>query len=207
MEINKVCVVIQGPLKFYENIIKTYSKIKKNVVISTNTPNQEEIIEILKSEGFRLKVNEIPKYTGKMNFNNQVINTYSGILYALENEFSYIFKIRSDIFFEDIENFIKMLDENFLYFPAYHNWDGGYYVDYFMFGDVKFMQKYWDIPLSDSTDAPEKQLLSNFNKIRKNEKIRYMFPIIYENNIQVIWKKNNMDLRDFKKDKLFTYDN
>ena len=49
--------------------------------------------------------------------------------------------------------------------------------------------------------------INNFNKIRKNEKIRYMFPIIYENNIQVIWKKNNMDLRDFKKDKLFTYDN
>lgn len=200
----EICVVVQGPLDYPEKVVEMYKSFSSNVIVSTNT-NSPYITHLIESNGLKLIINDlVPE--GRKNFNNQVNNTYKGILKAKELGFKYVLKIRADLFTDDLEKLINSFDLNKIYFPAYHNHDGGYLCEHFIFGDINFMLDLWNIPISHLNIAPEIQLTSKFYQIRTNQKIDYIFPIIFEKNIKIYWEKYKFYLNNYITDKLFTYE-
>lgn len=197
----EICVVVQGPIDYIDDIIKTYEQFKNNVIISTNDSSVDE----LKSKGFTVLVNPLVP-AGRKNFNNQVNNTLQGILKAKELGFKYVLKIRADLFTDRLEDLINSFDLNKVYFPAYHNHDGGYLCEHMIFGEIGFMKKLWSIPISLANIAPETQITAQYDKIRTIQLIDFIFPILYDEKIMMYWKKYNFYLNDYESDKLFTYE-
>jgi len=204
--VNKdICIVVQGPITYVNDIIKTYEKIKDNVIISTSETSME-LLQPLLDSGFRVIINELAIIPGKTNFNNQVKNTFEGVKKASELGFKHVLKIRADIFIDDICKFISLLDNDKIYFPAYHNHDGGYLCEHMLFCSTDFMLKLWDIPVSSSTLPPETQLTKKYDEINDGCKIDFLFPILYNHNIKAYWAKYRMFLNEYENDKLFSYE-
>lgn len=202
---NDICIVVQGPIDYVDNIIDTYEKFKNNLIISTNKISNHNL-QYLSEKGFKLINNELTVNPGRANFNNQVKNTYEGVKKANELGFKYVLKIRSDIFIDDLVEFINSLNKDTVYFPAYHNYDGGYLCDYMLFGSIDFMLKLWDIPLSNSNLPPETQLTLKYLEIKNNDNLDFMFPILYSKKIKAYWPKHQKYLNEYQNDKLFIYD-
>jgi hypothetical protein len=188
-----------------DRVISTYSSVKERVVISTNSYVPEDL-KRLEDAGFNVIINPVPKIPGKKNFNNQVINTYRGCLWAKDNGFTFCLKMRVDLFCEKIDSLIDELDGDSIYFSAYHNYNGGYLCEHMVFGDTDFMLRLWNIPESSLDLAPEIQLTNKFNEIRSGEVVKYIFPILFERDIIVDWPNHNKTLSSYKTDKLFIYE-
>lgn len=202
---NNICIVVQGPLTYINEIIHIYKPFKDNVIISTND-NSEKTLKLLNENNFKFIINEIALYSGRANFNNQVKNTFEGIEEASKLKFKYILKIRSDIFIDNLAKFINLLDKESFYFPAFHNYDGGYLCDHMMFGPIEFMLKLWNIPLSNSNLPPETQLTKRYDEIDLNYNIKFLFPLLYNHDIKAYWMKYRMFLNAYEHDKLFIYE-
>jgi hypothetical protein len=202
---NDICIVVQGPIDYIENIVETYEKFKNNVIISTNQI-QPHNLQYLYSKGFKVIINELSVNPGKANFNNQVKNTYEGIKMADKLKFNYVFKIRSDIFIDDLSELINSLNQNTVYFSAYHNYDGGYLCEHMLFGPVDFMLNLWNIPQSDSNLPPETQLTLKYEEINNKYSLDFIFPILYSKKIKAYWPKHQKYLNEYETDKLFTYE-
>jgi len=200
-----ICIVVQGPIDYVDNIIDTYEKFKNNVIISTSKISNHNL-QYLSEKGFKLINNELTVNPGRANFNNQVKNTYEGVKKANKLGFKYVLKIRSDIFIDNLVEFINSLNKDKIYFPAYHNYDGGYLCDYMLFGSIDFMLKLWDIPLSNSNLPPETQLTLKYLEIENNDNLDFMFPILYSKQINAYWPKHQKYLNEYQNDKLFLYD-
>ena len=200
----KVAIVIQGPNTHPSKIIDCY-KSKNNIIFSTLI---NEDISSIDNQGFTIIQNKIPRVSGKANFNYQVINTLNGLKKAKSLGYNYALKIRSDITIKEIDKLLDILikSKDVIYFSAYHNWDGGYLCEHMNFGHVDNLINLWDIPVSDSEDAPEIQLTKNFNKCFKHIGVKYIFPLLYEYNILSFWEKRNFYLNEYENDKLFVYD-
>jgi hypothetical protein len=202
---NNIFVVLQGPVDYVDDIIKTYMGYREIMIISTNHIN-ETSIKKLRDNGFKLIINEKIDTPGTKNFNNQVLNTYNGIKVAKELNYDYVLKMRCDIMIPNLGDLLNNLDKGCVYFSAYHNWKGGYLCEHMVFGPTDYMLNLWNIPISTTTQGPEKQLTKHFNTIRTNEVVKYIFPLLYDNNIIANWVKYKKFLNDYKDDKLFTYE-
>lgn len=203
--IKDICIIVQGPIIEIETIINTYKSFKKNVIISTNVITDEDY-KLLINNNFNIIKNSLATIPGRLNFNNQVLNTFEGIKRGKELGFKYVFKIRSDIFIDDLNRFISLIDIEKIYFSAYHNYDGGYLCEHMLFGPIDFMFKLWDFPPSISDLPPEVQLTLKFYEINNNYTIDFLFPLLYSNNIRAYWSKYKFYLNDYENDKLFTYE-
>lgn len=199
----KKAIIIQGPNTYAEQIKKCYNSFS---VIFSTLENCET--SNLKDSNFIILKNKIPEYPGKANFNYQVINTLNGIKKAKELGYDYVFKIRSDITIKEMQKLLDLMisSKDIIYFSAYHNWDGGYLCEHMLYGHVDLMEKLWSIPVSKSEIAPEIQLTNNLKKEFSNIKIKYIFPLLYDNNIMAYWEKRQFFLNNYKNDELFTYD-
>lgn len=195
-----IAIVVQGPIEFFDKIVEIYNPIKGNIIISTN-----DSVDGFIEKGFTAISNDLVP-SGRKNFNNQVNNTHKGILKAKELGFKYVLKIRADLFTDDLVKLIESFDLNKIYFPAFHNHDGGYLCEHMIFGEINFMGKLWDIPISYADVAPETQLTDHFKSIRTNQKIDYIFPILYKEKILIYWEKYKFYLNEYETDKLFTYE-
>ena len=204
-ELSDICIVLQGPILYVDQIIETYSEYKKQIIISTNHYTIKDINK-LKDFGFNIKLNHPANIPGKKNFNNQVINTYNGCIWAKTNNFKFTLKIRTDLFVDNIMKLLTNFDKNCVYFSAYHNYNGGYNCEHMVFGNTEFMINLWNIPESISELAPEVQLTKKFDLIRNGEIVKYIFPILFKYDIGVEWPSHNKNLKDYQSDKLFSYE-
>lgn len=202
---NDICIVVQGPITYVNDIVNTYRNFKNNVIVSTNEKSIE-LLQPLINENFITIINDLAETPGRANFNNQVINTYEGIKKANDLGFKYIFKIRGDIFIDDLSKFINSLNKESIYFSAYHNHDGGYLCEHMLFGSIDFMLKLWNIPLSNSNLPPETQLTLKYEEVNDGRKIDFLFPTLYNENIKAYWSKYQIFLNEYENDKLFTYE-
>lgn len=127
---------------------------------------------------------------------------------AKELGFEYALKLRSDIMVYDVVDFIDKLDRSSVYFFARHNYGRNPYLcDHMLFGATDFMVKLWNIPESKSVEGPEIQLTRHFYSLTKSyENVKFLFPVLYENEIEAWWIKYKHDLRSFQNDRLFIYD-
>lgn len=200
-----ICIVVQGPITYVDELISSYQQYKENVVISTNYVSENDLEKLIKNN-FNVVYNRQANPPGRANFNNQVINTFEGTKKAKDLGFSHILKIRADIFIDNLVKFISYIDKDCIYFSAYHNHDGGYLCEHMLFGKTDFMLKLWDIPLSNSNLPPETQLTKKYEEINSGLEIKFLFPILYENNIKAYWKKKKIYLNQYENDKLFIYE-
>lgn len=199
----KKAIIIQGPNTYGEQIKKCYSSF--SVIFSTL---EDSNTDDLQDSDFIIVKNKTPEHSGQNNFNYQVINTLNGIKKAKDLGFDYVFKIRSDITIKEMQKLFDLMNssKDTIYFSAYHNWNGGYLCEHMLYGHVDAMEKLWSITMSTSEIAPEIQLTNNFKRQLPNTKIKYIFPLLYDNNIEAYWEKRNFFLNDYEKDKLFIYD-
>ena len=100
-------IVIQGPTNYYKKIIEHYKHIP-NIVWSTW---EDEPIDNLKyiENNIPLIVNKKPSFPGYLNVNLQVLSTFSGIEYLVNNNVTEILKIRGDIIVSDIDKLLYVL--------------------------------------------------------------------------------------------------
>lgn len=201
---NKICILIQGPLNYYNEIIKSYEPYKDNVIISTNDKSLKALYT-LHCKNFIIVNTNLAQYPGRANINNQIKTTYEGIKKAEQIGFDYILKIRSDIFIDDFYLLIELLDKKSIYFPAYHNHEGGYLCDFMMFASTKFMMHFWDIPLTNEDAPPEVILTRKYLEINKTDNLEYIFPLFYTNKINAYWAKYNKFFNNYQNDSSFTY--
>ena len=204
---DNTAIVLQGPVEYAEQIVDCYSHVKKNVIISTNLIKKDQK-EILEDNKFLVKKAPTPTHAGKYNFNNQVATTYNGVVTAKKMGFEHVLKLRSDIMIDDVVNFVSKLDRSSVYFSARHNHARmSYLCEHMLFGSTDFMVKLWNIPESQSYEGPEIQLTRKFYSITKSyDDVKFLFPVLYKNEIEARWIKYKKDLREFKKDEKFTYD-
>lgn len=198
----KIAILLQGVINYPTEIKKCYKDL--DVIFSTT----ENKIEPLYDSGFTVVINKPPLIPGTKNLNYQVTNTLNGILKAEELGYDFIFKVRSDITIPDIKKLINLMGQpdNILYFPAYHNYNGGYLCDYMVYGKIDHMKKLWQIPLSSHRISPEKQITNHFREKLPNIKVDYILPIAYSNDIEIRWEKHNLLLNDYRYDNLYVYD-
>ena len=199
-----IWIILQGPLDYYKEVIPYYKNLD-NVIISTWVSEKEKI-----ENKKHCILSYPPIVSGKHNINYQVKSTLAGLKYAKKQGAEYVFKIRADIAFDDLELLISKLKfDNTLYFPAYYNSKEGYLVDYFQFGPIDKMIKLWDIPLKFeifNKKYPEYYITKNFLKKLPEEKIRYLIPILIENGMKYTWFKNLDNFSQILQIKDFVYD-
>ena len=190
-----VWVVVQGALDYYEEV-KDYYKDYENVVWSSwKTQDNENRL----SDGKHYILSSVPEKTGKQNINLQVKSTLAGLQYAKEHGATHVLKIRSDMYFDDINKLLSILDNNdSVYFPAAcTNTDTPYFVDYFQYGPVDKLISMWSISQKDEkkhTMHPEWYLLQNIEEKLPCEKVTYIAPLALKNNIKCYWLKNKLEV-------------
>lgn len=151
---------------------------------------------------FKYTIRNIPpENTGVKNCNLQLFSTYAGCLLAKELGYSQVLKVRSDILIKDWKLLLTNLDLNCLNFFSWHNWDGGYYVDYIFGGPVDEVIEITKDLETGINEFPERRITKRVNK-----QVKYVLPILINYNIACYSLKWNKNLTDYcKKDNLFVY--
>ena len=149
---------------------------------------------------------------GPANLNYQQVSTYNGLLYALDNGYTHVLKIRSDVYPTNANSFMNTLDYSTLNFLCWHEHEvypscPGYLVDYLMFGETNEMLKLWDIK-DNFCNVPEVILTWNYITNCTTNVSYFLDSLSVDNDL--IWIKNNLRLSSYQKsdryDKYKKYD-
>lgn len=98
----KLAIVMQGPIRTENDYtVKTLEYYKEMypdalVIVSTWNDEDESVIQKIKSCADAIVLSEKPKYSGHLNINFQLVNTYAGIKKARDMGAKYIAKTRTD---------------------------------------------------------------------------------------------------------------
>lgn len=141
---------------------------------------------------------DLPPVAGHTNVCFQQKSTLEGLKEAKRQGFTTAFKIRSDLFPTDGEKLIELQKPgvNFLF---WHDWEGGYYVDYLMSGSIDDLIAMWSF--TESHLFPER-LLTNQVKACNLGPINYFGDkLTKENNL--FWAKRGLSLTDYQSDPRF----
>lgn len=163
---DELAIVIQGPIinkdEFTVESINLYKKIFPDalIILSTWQNSNKNTLDHIDSLGIKVLLNEKPSDPGFFNVNMQLITTLEGIKYAKAYGSKYILKTRTDqrIHRHDLFCFFKNLQR---LFPPIDGWQLQRLIissfgtckyrlygvtDFFMFGCVEDMIKYWSAP-------------------------------------------------------------
>jgi hypothetical protein len=186
IDLEKTWLVIQGPTFYddknfkiggvpYENImhiIDLYANYN-NVIWSTWEDSPSHIIDYIKSKNINLLINKYPESCGRGNCNLQKISTLNGINEAEKFGAKYIFKIRTDLFFPEIEKVISRIISRFndnkkLSGLCWDNWtESKFVLDQLLFGEIEHVKMYWDLQNIDG--FVERQVLQEYFQKRNIE--------------------------------------
>jgi hypothetical protein len=163
--------------------------------------------------------NHMPLEKGVGNIKLQQLTTVKGIEKAKELGYNRVFKWRSDMVPTNPSQLISLLTENvnILFFhnhlPFHVFLQGnidpeislegiGSYVDYVMESNVDVMASIWDFNEVHGTHA---EALITANIQRKNIKNINLFGGGLDDNNDILWLKNNLNIKDYKKHKEYEY--
>lgn len=200
MLFDECCVIFQGNFDgdYHKPIIEKY-KNYDNIIFSSWRESEKNLKECK-----NYIIDELPLIPGHSNINYQIKSTQNGIEWAKDKSYKYVLKIRSDILI-DLKTLVSFLEEPYVYFSAYHLWCGGYLCEHIIFSDIEYMEELWNIGPYNDNIFPERHVTDRFLQLYKKP-VRYIFPILYENNISAYWTKRNFYLNDYINDNLFVYD-
>lgn len=193
------CILLQGPLTYQDYLISHYDP-------------SVTLFSSWKEDGTNKFKNKLeltkPTNPGFGNSNLQFYGSRAGCLKAKELGFDYVLKVRSDLIISNYELLLKTIDKENISTLAYHNYDGGYIVDYVLGGPIDLMSSIWDHDTSNDHTFSERSLMNRIaHHSNKVTKFNYLIPLM--NDLKIIcyslkWKKDLVE--DFLQDKLFTYD-
>lgn len=199
-----VSIIIQGPTSYYKEILDAYSNYSK-VLWCTWKDEPSTNIKAIEKSGIVVHLIEKPNISGNSNINLQCKSTYEGLLKCNELfQTDYYIKIRSDFRISNIsllcQRFIKKKSD--LNFLGWANIDGGFILDYIVFGDFENMKKFWKFEdiADQGNPCPEIFLMKRFfgNEISISDLQRLsvkMSPSI--NNIDIQWLSRNKEIKSF----------
>lgn len=190
------CLLIQGQ----DTYIDKLSLYKDNdVIFSTWKSNRSNF-----SHTIRLIPPTDPGYG---NSNLQFFGWWRGVKCAEVLGFDYVLKIRADLEISDYKKLLSLLDPNSLSFLAYHDWDGGYLVDYIIGGPTNIIERIsCDLHFNHQhIKATEKQIMDALRK-EKVSKVQYILPILKQHGISCYSHKWDRDLvKSMSEDPLFIF--
>jgi len=206
-----ISILIQGPIKYYKEVVDLYSDIK-NVLWCTWDDEPEEAIKFIRESGIYVHLIQKPQYSGYWNVNFQCKSTYEGLLKCKELFNSkYYIKIRSDFKITDVsllcERFILKGEQiNFL---GWANMLEGFFLDYIVFGNYDNMCKYWEFVDDESNGYPCPEIFLMKRYFNDNylftEKKNYIVKLPLLDNIDFYWLSRGINLRDFSPKLDFNY--
>ena len=184
----KGAIVIQGPSQYVGDLKKAWNGY--NLIWSTwigdETHYDDTDIVIY---------NELPKDFGTRNIALQQKTTLSGIVKAKELGFQRVLKWRSDMIPTNINDFMGLFDLRATNFLFFHDVRGGYFIDYFMEGDINTISNIWSFsnihPL-----FPESAITEQI-KMMGLKDIVFIGNLFDEAN-DIFWLKNKIMLSSYK---------
>jgi hypothetical protein len=207
-----ISIIIQGPTKYYKDIISTYTGIK-NVLWCTWEDEPQKAIHAIKEVGIYVHLIKKPQKSGCRNVNFQCKSTYEGLLKCKELfDTSYYLKVRSDF---NISN-ISLLCDRFIVkneainFIGWANMLDGFFLDYIVFGDYINMEKFWMFKDDENNGnpCPEIFLMQRFfgnNYLSSEVKSNYIPKLPLLDDIRFFWVPKGINVRDFSSKLEFNY--
>lgn len=222
-------IVIQGPTNHYKRIIEHYKHIP-NIVWSTWDDEPIDNLKYIESN-IPLITNKKPSVPGYLNINLQVLSTFSGIEYLIkEKEVTEVFKIRGDIIISDIDKTLNILNgkqlsflqmckpgvrKDIAYDLEYTHFSHDYPADIIIYGDSSIMLNGFNFYVDEFYPIPPESLIAY--SLFKQMDIKFMLEHDYlisngvtffmqdclDNNIDVLWLKNNLSVVEGTKDKTY----
>jgi len=154
--------------------------------------------------------NEKPKSAGVGNITLQSKGTLRGLEYAKEKGFTHVLKWRTDQYPTNAKQLVDLFDFDKINVLAKHNHDHvlakrdhtyGYYVDYFMLGNVDDMIKIWSVENTHNIPYPEYEIKNRINTFGFS--IKCICSYLTDDN-DIIWtSRNNLKLNTYNLDKTF----
>lgn len=212
-------IIIQGPTNYCKQVIPCYKDIP-NVVWSTWVDEPVENIEFIK-QYVDVVLNEKPTIPSYLNINFQTHSTYNGAKYLENKGVTEILKIRGDVLVNDLNSFLKLLNGKKMAFLAiakegarkdlyyelvYSHYSHDYPVDLVIYGSTQNIINSFNFTIENFTQIPpealiayhflegiEKEFILTYDHFIKNDVYFYLNDCV-ENNIKLIWLKNNSDL-------------
>jgi hypothetical protein len=207
-----ISILIQGPIKYYKEVINSYRGIT-NVLWCTWDDEPEEGIKAIQEAGIFVHLIQKPQYSGYWNVNFQCKSSYEGLLKSKELfDSKYYIKIRSDFKITNLsllcQRFISKGEQiNFL---GWANMLEGFFLDYIVFGDYYNMCKYWEF-IDDENNGypcPEIFLMNRYfgdNHLFNKENKKYMTKLPLLDTIEFYWFSRGINVRDFSPELHFNY--
>lgn len=221
-------IVIQGPTKYCKDVVPCYKDIK-NVVWSTWENEPEENIKYIKQH-MDVIFNDEPLVAGHLNVNYQARSTYSGVRYLEFKGVNEILKVRGDVKINKIKDLLSILKTKKMAFLAiakegvrkdiyyelvYSHFSHDYPVDLVVYGSTENMVNSFNFYIEENIAIPPEALIAyhfleglkkdfilTYKHFIENEVYFYLKDCL-ENNIQLLWLKNNMDLVQMHNSKEF----
>jgi len=194
-------IVVQGGSIHVEEIRKALKGF--NVIFSTWEGNESKYLD-----SDIVVYNKIPTYTGPANLNLQKITTMSGLTKAKELGYKRALKLRSDLVPTNSNDFIKLLDNDYLNFLCWHSHEvypdcPGYLVDYLMSGKIDDLLVLWDIKDMSWCNVPEIHITQQYiNELMDKVDVEYFLQELNEKN-DLFWIKRGINLRTYQANKTY----
>jgi len=224
-------IIIQGPTNYCKEIIDCYVDIP-NVVFSTWDDEPKENIDYIKSKNIDIIQSSKPTFSGYLNINYQTLSTFAGIQYLKDKGITEALKIRGDLQPNNIKLLLKILQGKPLSFlaickpdvrPLYyelgytHN-SFDFPVDLFLYGSIENLEKCFNFQMEQNLPIPPESLIAysyfinsnlefklEYNTFINND-ITFFMNEALENNIEIKWLKQNLDLVKHHSDtNIYTY--
>jgi hypothetical protein len=203
----KVCLIIQGPTKFYSLIVPYLIELNENIKVIWSTWDNESADDILSIMNLNIVVilNKMPQNKGIWNCNLQCVSTYAAVCAAEKIDyFDLVIKIRSDFIIFNINKFIAsskicfFSQDKSLISLGYSTHAGGHVLDYIVGGSIESMKKFWRPSENENCGSPfpERYLETRYfdyqmEKIYNKNRVGY----IDITNIKIKWIKNNVNVK------------
>jgi len=149
------CIVVQGPLydKCMPYLLEDYKDYPHKILSTWNTEDQEKI-QKLKENGFRIVLNDYPSPRSKIN--HQALTTKTGTELAKTLGYTHIFRFRSDVHCNNINKLMSIYesyDKDKLVFLTWfqspdHNPPHiyhAYLMDHIVYGPTDKIFKYYNV--------------------------------------------------------------
>ena len=175
--IQETAIIIQGPIRVpFETLEREWEGF--NIIWSTWVGEHINSVN-------PVIMGMPPKERGIMNLGLQVNSTMSGLHYAKSLGYKYALKWRSDQVPNNTRQLMSLMDDSKMNVFYWCNCDGGYYTDYFMYGNIDDMISVWNIKNVNDYKFPELAITEQLN----NHPVNCIGDGITESN-NVYWHKN-----------------
>lgn len=224
-------IIIQGPTNYASQVANIYEGMN-NVVWSTWIDEPKENIDLIKSKGIEVIQIAKPNTPGHLNINFQTLSTWAGVEYLKNKGVVEALKIRGDLKPNNIKLLLDILKNKPLSFlaickpnarPLYYELEYihtsfDFPVDLFLYGNLDNLEKCFNFQVEENTPIPPESLIAysyfsnsglKFDLSYEafiNNGILFFMKECLENNIEVEWLKNNINLIEYHSDlNLYNY--